>query len=156
MKALIITLLTFVTTISLSQNTFIWTGGTPGKETKWSESGNWSNNQVPDENSFVIIKAMNTGHGAQPVVKERIEAASIEIQAGATLTVTEKGEILIDGSYTYSAGIVSYGGELINQGVINLVNIEGLTAGNFNIEMQGKGLIFVDSMPLQTRLLAKE
>jgi hypothetical protein len=156
MKTLIIALLTLTSTIAIAQNTVTWKGGTPGNETNWNESKNWSNNQVPDEFTNIIIKALNTGHFAQPVVSENVEVASIEIQAGAKLTVTESGQILIDGIDTYSEGIVSYGGLLVNEGIINLVNIDGYKADNLQAMMEGNGLFLIDSQPLKVSAFVKE
>jgi len=156
MKTLIITILTLVSTTIFAQNTATWKGGTPGNETKWNESKNWSDNQIPDENTNVIIKFMNTGHFAQPVVEETVEVGSIELHAGAYLTITESGQVLIDGSEFYTIGIVSYGGNLINEGVINLINIDQFSSTHFQEIISGNGTVLLDNQPINAKYYAKK
>ena len=108
----------------LAQNSIIWKGGTPGKETSWNEPKNWDLNQIPDFNSHVVIKSINSGHQSQPRIDSRVAVASIEIHSGSTLIIGERGDVLIDGEYTFSQGIVNYGGKFINNGKIELRNIE--------------------------------
>ena len=144
MKNLLIALLTLITTFATAQTTAIWVGGTPGKETKWNEAKNWSNYRVPDEFSNVIIKNNNSGHQAQPVISGVVEVSSIEIQASACLTISDDGEIIIDGTGFYSKGISNYGGNLVNEGVIDLRNIDRVTASHFEGKIQGKGMVLVN------------
>lgn len=144
MKTLIIAILTFSTSLIIAQNTVTWVGGTPGNETSWEEPKNWSDNKVPNENSVVIIKDFNSGHNAQPVITENVEVASIEIQANAQLTIEENGELIIDGSFTYSEGISVYGGEVINKGTVHLYSLSvDLTEDYFN-KIQNTGYVFMD------------
>ncbi len=156
MKTLLIAILTLATTTLFAQNTVIWKGGTPGKENNWNESKNWSDNQVPDENTNVIIKAMNTGHFAQPVVDEAVEVASIELQAGAKLTVTASGSVMIDGSDIYTIGIVSYGGILVNKGLINLINIDNFSTVDFQEIHSGNGTVLLDNQSINAKYYAKK
>jgi hypothetical protein len=156
MKTLIIAILTLVSTTLFAQNTVTWKGGTPGKETQWNESKNWSDNQVPDENTNVIIKFMNTGHFAQPVVEESVEVGSIELHAGANLTITESGEVLVDGSDFYTIGIVSFGGTLINQGVISLINIDNFSEEKFREIHSGNGTVLLDNNSINAKYYAKK
>ncbi|MDB4286059.1 hypothetical protein N9933_02035, partial [bacterium] len=109
---------------------------------------------TPDEDAHVVIKVLHTGHYAQPVINESVEVASIEIQAGATLTIEENGEVLIDGEYTYTQGIVNNGGSLINQGQISLLNVEDFSSENFQITLKGKGLVTIDGISFNEMLLA--
>lgn len=127
MKYLIIIFIWVLGNITLfAQNTIVWKGGTPGKENSWNEPKNWDVNQIPGNNSHVIIRAINSGHQAQPRIETQVSVASIEIHSGSTLIIGEKGEVLLDGEYTFSHGIVNYGGKIINKGKIELRNIDSL------------------------------
>ncbi len=156
MKTLIIVLISLTTTFITAQNTVTWIGGTPGKETNWSESKNWSNHRVPDEFSFVIIKYNNSGHNAQPEIKGVVEVASVEIQSGACLAIKEGGEIMIDGSDFFTEGISNYGGNLINEGVINLKNMDGVTADNFQGKVKGNGMVLLNGLPINAKYFANK
>ena len=154
MKNLIIALLTLLSTTAIAQNTVTWKGGTPGKEQAWNEARNWSDNRVPDVFSNVIIKALETGHHAQPLIEESLEVASIEIQAGASLTIKESGKVLIDGTDTYTLGIVNYGGNLINDGTISLKNIDESSADRLYNSSQGSGIVFLNMLPVNGSAVA--
>lgn len=145
MKTLILSLLVLTMTTSFAQQTVSWKGGTPGSETSWNEPRNWSNYQVPDDFSHVVIKRLNTGHFAQPVIDQEVEVASIQIQTGATLTVTATGSVLIDGEDQYTEGIVNLGGNLVNDGLITMVNMEDLSTGSAQFSMTGSGSIVLDN-----------
>lgn len=154
MKTFIIALLTLTSTFACAQNTATWIGGTAGNETSWNEPRNWDNYQIPDEDSHIIIKPLNTGHFAQPIINEHVEVASIEIYAGASLTIEANGKVLIDGSVSYTEGIVNYGGSLINEGQISLQHIGNLSTEKLQITMKGDGLVMVDGSPINDKLLA--
>ncbi|MDF1865624.1 MAG: hypothetical protein P1U70_12370 [Saprospiraceae bacterium] len=144
MKTLIIAILTFSTSFIIAQNTVTWIGGTPGNETNWEVAKNWSNNQVPNENSVVVIKYLNSGHNAQPIVENFVEVASIEVQANAQLTIEANAELIVDGSFTYSEGISLYGGEVINKGTVHLYSLSvDVTEDYFN-KIQNTGYVFMD------------
>ena len=144
MKTIIIALLALSSTLVSAQNTIIWLGGTPGKETKWNEAKNWSKHQIPDEDSRVIIKYHNSGHHAQPVITENVVVASIEIQTSAILTILGNGHLLIDGAYAYSEGISIYGGKLMNDGIIKLYNLPNNLSLDFLNNIQNTGFVFID------------
>lgn len=129
-------------------NTVIWKGGTPGRETSWNEPRNWSTYQVPDESSQVIIKALHTGHHAQPVINDEIEVASIEVQTGGSLTITKTGKIVIDGVYQYTQGIINRGGSIVNEGQISLIHVDGFQLQNCQITHSGNGKIILDNKDL--------
>ena len=124
MKNVLLILILFIPLCIHAQRVIIWEGGTPGKENVWNEPKNWDANQLPEEDSHVVIKFANTGHFGQPIIDKMIQIASLEIQSGATLRVTKTGSLLIDGTDTYSKGITIYGGELISEGEIVLKNID--------------------------------
>ena len=125
MKALLFVLMAISSTMLIAQTTIVWEGGAPGNQNNWDDSRNWSVHKVPDENSHVIIKQSNSGHHAQPIINEDVQVASVEIHNGAVLTIKENGYLLIDAEYTYSQGLLNYGGELINEGEIEIRNIDG-------------------------------
>lgn len=134
MKKITLILLIFISISVSSQNKCIWQGGTPGRETMWEEAKNWSGQNLPDEYSLVIIKQINSGHNAQPVINKDVTIAGIEIHTGATLTILNNATLSIDGKYTYSEGLVSYGGEIINNGVLLQINIEPIVGRNNTAE----------------------
>ena len=125
MKVIIFSILAsfLVTDSIMSQRISTWVGGTPGRETNWEEARNWLPNTVPNEHSYVVIEKLNTGHNAQPVIRNNVEVASIQILSG-NLTIAENAGLLIDGMYSYSEGIMLYNGSLINKGKINLIGLD--------------------------------
>ena len=155
MKNLIIVLLTLATSFATAQVTVNWKGGTPGQETNWNYAKNWSNNQVPNEFTHVVIAANNNGHFAQPVISNYVAIASVQIQSGASLTISGKGTLEIDGEFTYSNGIAMYGGFLFNNGKIMLSNVEFLR-GAFQLDnIQGNGRLFIDGAQMNGDVLAQ-
>jgi hypothetical protein len=125
MKFSIIIVLSFCLPLFINaQTTISWKGGTPGKETKWSEPQNWDAYRIPNENDRVIIKMENSGHFSQPVINGKVHIAWLEIHSGATLEVTNSGVLLVDGTYTYSEGISMHGGKLHSEGKIILKHID--------------------------------
>ena len=130
MKSLIIILLSLSTTFVYAQNVLTWQGGTPGKESVWAEPKNWTGHQVPDEFSYVIIRQLNSGHDAQPVIDGEAEVASVEIHPGASLTVTPNGKLIIDNTYTPKPALLLFGGTLINKGLIVPAIDDGIAAGD--------------------------
>lgn len=138
MKTLIYVLSFFAITSLNAQTEMIWLGGTPGQETNWNQPKNWSTNQVPSEDDWVIIKSTNSGHNAQPIITTEVTLAGLEIQAGATLTIATKGELTIDGAMTYNHGILNFG-KITNSGMVSVANT-GLTPlfpANFSIDNKG-------------------
>jgi hypothetical protein len=156
MKTIILSLLVLTLTSGFAQQVVTWKGGTPGRETAWNEPSNWSNQQVPDEDTHVLIERLHTGHYAQPVIDDWVEVASIRIHAGASLTVTESGEIVIDGSWQYSPGIVNLGGNLVNDGLIQLVDIAEESTERMIREDWASGLLLLNGQPLESAGLARK
>ncbi len=145
MKILNIAFLILVSIFVNAQNTVTWIGGTPGHETSWNVAKNWSDCHVPDETTHVIIKSLNSGHQAQPIIKRNENVASIEIQAGAKLTIEEAGKLTIDGEYTYSEGITLRGGSIVNNGEIYLYNLDIVLTDNHLESLQNCGSLYVDN-----------
>ena len=73
-----------------------------------------------------------------------MEVLSIKIHNGATLTISENAELLIDGEYTYTEGIISFGGQIINKGYIELRNIDNVSMASFLKYSNGDGVIVVN------------
>lgn len=121
---LIFFLSSFLSLTMPAQNTLIWEGGTPGKETNWNEPNNWNLNRVPTEDDKVIIKMENKGHFAQPIIKDAVHIAWLEIHSGAKLSIQATGKLIIDGTYHYSEGISMYGGNLDSSGEIIFMGIK--------------------------------
>jgi hypothetical protein len=72
-----------------------WKGGTPGQETNWSCSRNWSLGRIPDVFDNVIIADVSTGSQKFPVIKSGlIEINQLHIQSGAKLTIEGNVRIL--------------------------------------------------------------
>jgi len=107
-----------------AQTVAFWEGGTPGKENVWNESRNWSNNMVPDENTVVYITSKNTGHDMFPVITHDVEVLGIELHQGSRLEISGDAKLLIDGTNSYTEGIKLFGGKLINNGSISLINLD--------------------------------
>ncbi len=145
MKASLIALFSLISVFAFSQNILTWKGGAPGNENDWYESKNWDKNVVPDQDSYVIIKRLNTGHDAQPIIEGEVIVACIELQSRALLTVTNKGSLVLDGSFTYSEGIHFFGGRVFNEGIVDFRNIDITNRDAIADWFYGKGKIFVDS-----------
>jgi hypothetical protein len=124
MKNLITILLVFSTAFISGQHVIIWKGGTPGKEKSWDEPRNWYSNKVPDEFSNVIIKHANNGHFKMPEINGEVQIVSIQIFAKSYVTISDTGKLFIDGADTYSEGILLFGGDIQNTGVIRYENVD--------------------------------
>ena len=141
---------------AIAQEITSWIGGTPGKENQWDEPRNWENNEVPDENTHVIITSKNTGHMSQPMIDGQVEVGSIKVYSGASLTIGHEGELIIDGEYVYSEGLVNLGGVIKNDGMISLSNIEDLTTEKLFTLLEGNGNLEFDGQLFSLRTLASK
>ena len=97
-----------------------WRGGTPGQETNWACSKNWSLSRVPDAFHNVIIPNVSTGSGKFPVIQSgMIELNQLDIHPCATLTVRENVRLLVNVLHCYgtcvgcSRGVWIEGEELV-------------------------------------------
>lgn len=154
MKSLLVLISILSCTALIAQNDVTWLGGTPGRQTEWNEARNWSNQRVPDEYSNVIIKWANSGHHAQPVIDGKAEVLSIEIHGGATLSLGEDARLSIDGEHAYTMGIQLYGGRLINNGQIDLHNIDHRSAEVVRQQCEGTGVVYIDDQQNQESQVA--
>lgn len=144
MRNLIIVILCFVSSVIIAQDVHVWKGGTPGNETNWDEPKNWSNHEVPSEESYVVIKFENTGHYSQPEINGKVVIASLELQSNARLKINSAGELLIDGTYTYTEGITMYGGKLNNLGKLELNNIDVPQTKVIALQAMNEGRLIVN------------
>jgi hypothetical protein len=77
--------------------TNVWKGGFPGHETDWNQNRNWSLGKTPDVFDRVIIPHVSTSTLKYPIVKEgEIEVQSLEVRAGASLTLLRPVRIMVD------------------------------------------------------------
>ena len=156
MKTILSILASFTTLFTFAQEPVTWLGGTPGQATSWHVATNWSNHQVPDENTIVIINNSNTGHHAQPVISQPVEVRSIEIYNGASLQVTQQGGILIDGTFDYTEGIQVYGGHLINNGFVVLHNTDGHEHQDIATIIEGEGMVMMDDKEIRKTVIVSK
>ncbi len=78
-----------------AQTTNVWKGGFPGHETDWNHNRNWSLGKTPDVFDRVIIPDVSTSTLKYPIFKEgEIELQSLEIRAGASLTLLRSARIV--------------------------------------------------------------
>ena len=84
--------------INLSaQQTNVWKGGAPGHETDWHYYKNWSLGQTPDVFDAVVIPDVSTTTNRYPQVSSgQIEVQSLEIQSGASLSLSRTARILTE------------------------------------------------------------
>ncbi|WP_243635886.1 LamG-like jellyroll fold domain-containing protein [Hymenobacter edaphi] len=110
--------------------THVWTGAT---SSIWSIAGNWSPAQVPNANSDVVI---GSGLARYPVLNGVVQPVrSLQLSNGATLTVQNGGQLLVQGPLT-NAGTITHINGLINvQGV--LTNAGAFSLGTGPLEVQG-------------------
>ena len=105
--------------ISMINAQSIWVGGSPGKETDWNTSKNWSNNRIPDWSDYVIIPDVSSQSGYFPIIDQAVESIPhLEIQANSQLTILPEGKLTINGSTFFNVGILLVGdlmaeGELV-------------------------------------------
>lgn len=79
-----------------------WRGGTPGLETNWACSKNWSLGRIPNEFHNVIIPDVSTGSGKFPIITSgSIELNQLDIHPRATLTVHKNVRILVNVLHCY-------------------------------------------------------
>ncbi|MFK7776307.1 MAG: hypothetical protein AB8F94_29565 [Saprospiraceae bacterium] len=98
MRILIIIAITFSTTFLYAQKIVIWIGGTPGSETSWDQPKNWSNHNVPNEFSNVLIPDVSNSTFSNPVIQNGIiELKSLQIESSAKLTIDKMAKLIVYG-----------------------------------------------------------
>lgn len=101
---------------------------------------------MPTTETHVVVKPLNTGNYAEPVIRTAAEAASIAICAGATLTVSSKGILLVDGEEGYSEGVSTFGGSVKNEGKVYLNNLAKHPSNDQLRELLTEGNVFVNNV----------
>ena len=129
-----LTLLLISAAGALAQTTNTWTGQT-GSD--WNTAANWSRTAVPGTGDDVVIPAGTT---SSPLLSTTAVAKSVEVQSGASLTISTTGSLSINGfKYTsgpssgfYNSGQVRNEGQLIlgntgSVGLCGLYNVSSFT-----------------------------
>ncbi len=89
--------------ITVTNNSKVWSGGTPGFETKWETAANWKPNGVPDATNCIIIP--NTTY--DPIISGASYDAfgkNITVKTGGNLTVNSNNNITITDAVTVKSG----------------------------------------------------
>lgn len=108
----------------------LWTGDI---SVNWSEAGNWDCNTVPDQNTNVRIPAAPTGGNFPEVDVTNAAANGLEVEPGATLTITSGNSITVHGALVNNATINV-------RNAANLIQTTGSTysgSGVCNVMRQG-------------------
>ena len=110
-----------------------WVGGdgTGSQQTDYGRAANWSGGVVPDSDDHVIVA--NTGHNCK--LDANREAASLTVNSGATLDGSG-AKISIKSEGDSSEGTNGYA-----------VNIDGIIAGNFDLEIDTPDTTNLDIIP---------
>ncbi|WP_143092878.1 beta strand repeat-containing protein, partial [Arsenicibacter rosenii] len=136
---------------ALAQTTNTWTGQT-GSD--WNTAANWSRTAVPGTGDDVVIPAGTTN---APILSTTAVAKSVEVQSGASLTISNSGSLSINGSKSYSgatrgfsnSGLVRNEGQLVlgnmgssgEVGLYNTASFSNATGGIIHIDgFSGSGL----------------
>ncbi|MBD2705234.1 hypothetical protein IC229_31735 [Spirosoma sp. BT702] len=148
-------LITFLgSTAELVAQTTTWTGGA---STGWNIPGNWSGG-VPMAGLDVVIPSTPIN---QPVLSTTAVARSMEVQRGASLSITTAGSLTVNGARTVfsswdavsNSGTITSGGQLIisnssyrEYGIYNNGTFSNTTGGIITIDgATDEGLFYVGS-----------
>ena len=133
----IVILLVSISSSLSAQTTSTWIGGTPGRATDWNCANNWKENNVPDENSQVIIPADRLYY---PVLREEVDPIdALMVQSGAEITLTHSANLTILGSTGRMDGMMLFG-NIENEGTLDL----RFDTGNGTVTMsriKGSGMV---------------
>ncbi len=92
----LITLICFFSQQSAAQKTSYWKGNTPGHENDWFCAKNWTNGDVPDEFSNVIISDHITSNQAYPVIsKGSVVINSLRLEGMAKLDLRANTKLVV-------------------------------------------------------------
>lgn len=95
--SLVFILTSAVCQISNAQRNNIQKGGTPGQETNWACSKNWSLCKVPDVFQNVIIPDVSTRSQKYPIIKSgSFRVNQLHIYSGARLTINDNAQIVVN------------------------------------------------------------
>ncbi len=130
---------------ALAQTTNTWTGTT---STDWNTAANWNPTRVPLATDDVVIAP---GSPNQPILNTTAVANSVEVQGGASLSITSAGSLTINGSKNVyevgttafvNSGTVTSGGQLVigntaavgNYGLLNQATFSNQPGGRIQID----------------------
>ena len=95
--SIVILLTQIVPQTATAQIANTWKGGTPGQETNWACSRNWSLGRIPDAFHNVVIADVSTSTGKYPVImKGDVEVLSLKIASGAALTLLPQARLFAE------------------------------------------------------------
>ena len=83
-----------------------WQGGKPGRAADWNVAANWSLHRVPDWTQDVYIPDLSTASRPYPVLNNRAEVHSLQLQSGAELTITETGSLQLPEGWLQEAMVL--------------------------------------------------
>ena len=143
------------TSIAFTQNS--WIGGTPGAEQDWNNPNNWSEKQVPDwSDEIVEIQDVSAQSGYFPIIYQKAgPIGHLNLAEGATLTIKEKGKLVINGAITNNYGIIN-SGLLINHGKISIENTSMDALVNPENNIINKGVIAIIDYTHNVKYLASQ
>ena len=129
---------------TLMAQTATWTGLT---STSWNTATNWNPAAIPTATDDVVIPS---APATQPVLSTTATAKSVEVQSGASLTITSAGSLTINNSRRFQTFIASFwnrgrvvsGGQLIinnttgsvGYGLVNTGNFDNVAGGQISID----------------------
>ena len=106
-----------ISTLSFSQKTVVWKGGTPGMEQQWDCAKNWSTHSVPDEFSDVLIPDVSSTTQATPIIRSgKVAVNSIFLESDALLSVQKNAMLTV---YGHAQGV--YVENLQLQGALHVI-----------------------------------
>ena len=114
-KLLFLLLLALTASTAFSQTTNTWSNTATSAD--WNTAANWSLNRVPLATDDVVIGTATN----QPVLSTTAVASTVEVQGGASLSISSTGSLSINGSKTVdnfttaflNRGTVNSGGQLV-------------------------------------------
>ncbi|RDB04277.1 hypothetical protein DVG78_18930 [Runella aurantiaca] len=113
--------------------TVTWVGGTAGFAHDWNTPSNWSTNVVPTNTDNVIIPGSLADY---PVLNTNVSIQTLNVEAGATLTVNASKELTIAGIGDDVRLIVL--GTVENNGTITVNQITSNTANAMQLSGDGQ------------------
>ncbi|MBD2757262.1 beta strand repeat-containing protein [Spirosoma validum] len=126
-----------------------WTGGT----TNWNTASNWNPAGVPTAADNVVIPSAPAN---DPIVSTTVVANSVEVQSGASLSITSGGRLLVDQSKPISGSLTAFynSGTLSNQGQL-VISAGSFSFGDYGIRNLGTitnrvgGIIAIEQPTIQ-------
>lgn len=104
----------------------VWTGAI---DTDWTKAGNWQGN-VPNATTPTVVIIPNTPN--KPIISTTVDARSVTIENGSTLTISSTGNLRLNGILTSpTSGIIANQGSIeFNQHPIGITLQANVFQGN--------------------------